>query len=96
MKYYLTPKLGLVKSICSFKHLEKLYIKEKTIEWQDVAQVFQHCPKLAQLTIYVPRNGFIVETYQNQIRPGIQKLDSLILLADESNSISGDIVSGFG
>ena len=86
VKYYLKPKLGLVKSICSFKHLETLSMKEKTIEWRDVAQVFQHCPKLSQLTSYVPRGGVNIETYQNQVRPGIQKLDSLILLAGENNS----------
>ena len=97
VKYYLTPELGLVESICSFKHLETLSILEKTIQWQDVAQVLQHCPKLSQLTSYVPRENFNFKSYQNQIRPGIQKLDCLILLAGESNSkMSRDAQLFFG
>jgi hypothetical protein len=89
VKYYLTPELELVKSICSFKHLETLSILEKTFKWQDVAQVFQHCPKLSQLTLYAPREvGDEFKTYQNQIRSGIRNLDCIILLASESNSLS--------
>jgi hypothetical protein len=89
VKYYLTPELELVKSTCSFKHLETLSILEKTLKWQDVAQVFQHCPKLSQLTLYAPRvAGDEFKTYENQIRSGIRKLDCIILLASESNSLS--------
>jgi len=98
VKHYVTPELGLVKSICSFKHLETLYLREKTIKWQDVAQVFQHCPKLTQLTICVPpyERGVSPEPYQNQIRSGIQKLDCLILLTGESYTAFRNVGLIFG
>jgi hypothetical protein len=82
-----------VKVICSMKNLQTLQLWENELTFEDLARMFQSCPKITYLNITNFKFTMLemFEQLKNQLRPGFQRLRSFAF-ATSFNKVSWPVI----